>query len=468
MTLTGRVQVKSALAVDLGTTRIKAAELVGPGRLGKVRALPAPPLQGTGNVRESDPLIYVRKAELLLSEGAAGLAPPVAIGLSAQRSSFLLWDRDEGRPRTPLISWQDRRAEQWCRRREKALAQKVKGTWLPFSPHYAGPKLGYLFSRDKALRKAAHRGDILFGTLDTWLLWRMSGGSHFSTDLTMAARTLMADPLRGKWDDDLLDLFDVPPDILPVIRPSWGIGMKISGDMTLEAGLADQSAALLALAGASGGGVLVNLGTGGFVLSPTRADGPPAAGYIRAPAGIGPGGEKTFQVEGTINGIAAALAGTGRTGVLLDEVDRYSGLFCMPDTAGYGSPYWYPAGRQAFSERADRMSAVQRKQLVLEGIIFRVRQILEGVVGRREHPRIFLSGGLAAEPFLGQGLAACLEYPVYRLQEKEASLLGAANLAAGEEGYELPLTVIPVPPTAGRYLRAKYPLWKGWADSLSP
>ena len=469
VTLTGeRALVKSALGVDLGTTRIKAAELVKPGRLGGVTVLPAPPLQGTGYIRESDPLVYFRKAEQLLAEGAARLAAPVAVGLSAQRSSFLLWDRDKGTPRTPLISWQDRRAEKWCRRKGKVMAEKLEHTGLPFSPHYAGPKLGYIFSTDKALRRAAHRGEVLFGTLDTWLLWRISGGEHFSTDLSMAARTLMADPVKGKWDDALLALLGVPPAILPVIRPSWGIGMEISREIFVEADLADQSAALHALSGTSDGGVLVNLGTGGFVLSPSRIDSPAFPGYLRGPAGLGPGGEKPFQIEGTINGLAAALAGTGGAQVFLEDEDCSGGLFCMPDTAGYGSPYWNPAGRQTFSRSPDRMTTSQRKQSILEGIIFRVRQILEGIVGKREHSRIFLSGGLAADPFLGAALAACLEYPVYRLREKEASLLGAASLAAGERDYELPLSVIPVPPEAGRYLPGKYLAWRIWADSLSP
>lgn len=458
--------MKSALGVDLGTTRIKAAELVEPGRLGEVTVLPAPPLQGTGYLRESDPLAYVRKAELLLAKGAARLAAPVAVGLSVQRSSFLLWDHDTGSPRTPLISWQDRRAEKWCRRKGNVMAEKLEHTGLPFSPHYAGPKLGYIFSRDKSLRRAAHRGELLFGTLDTWLLWRMSGGEHFSTDLSMAARTLMADPVKGKWDDALLALFGVPTAILPVIRPSWGIGMEISREIFIEADLADQSAALFALTGTAGGGVLVNLGTGGFVLAPARIDSPAVPGYLRGPAGLGPGGEKPFQIEGTINGLAAALDGTGGVRALLEDEDRSSGLFCMPDTAGYGSPYWNPAGRQVFSRSSGGMTAAQRKQSILEGIIFRVRQIIDGVVGKREHPRIFLSGGLAGDQFLGAGLAACLEYPVYRLREKEASLLGAASLAAEERGYELPLSVIPVPPSAGRYLPKKYLVWRRWADSL--
>jgi glycerol kinase len=454
------------LALDLGTTRIKAALFDGDGRLGTISSVPAPPLTGSGLVRESDPLLYQERACDLLRGLARGLPADAPVGLSSQRSSFLLWNRETGRPVTPLISWQDRRADRWCRRNRKRSLGLVGRTGLPLSPHYAGPKLAHLFAADRALHRDAERGKILFGTLDTWVTWKSTGRREHRTDLSMAARTLLADPLKGAWDDSLRSLFRVPSGILPAIESSWGFRTKLEGGGVLTASLADQPAALLALAGMSPESILVNLGTGGFVLFATGTRLRQVPGYLSGPAGSGPRGEKSFLLEGTVNGLSESLGDMAEVRQELMEEDPAPGVFCIPDATGVGSPYWIADREQSFSVPLHRLSPRERKAAVLEGIIFRLRQIIDDLSGKKEPPRVFISGGLASVDFLSLGLAACLRYPVYRFREKEASLLGAACLASGGEAGDVSVTVLPDPYPSGSYLEEKYRAWKSWADTL--
>lgn len=454
------------LALDLGTTRIKAALFGEDGRLGTISSVTAPPLTGSGLVRESDPLLYQERARDLLRRLARRLPAAAPVGLVSQRSSFLLWDRVTGRPVTPLISWQDRRAEKWCRRNRKRSLGLVGRTGLILSPHYAGPKLAHLFAADRVLRRDAERGRILFGTADTWMLWKSTRGQRHRTDLSMAARTLLADPLKDSWDDSLRNLFHVPLCMLPAIEPSWGFRMELEGTGVLTASLADQPAALLALAGTSPESILVNLGTGGFVLFATGSRPRKVPGYLSGPAGTGPGGEKSFFLEGTVNGLSESLGATAEGRRELTEEDPVPGIFCLPDATGVGSPYWIADRGQSFSTPLHRLSRGERRTAVLEGIIFRLRQIIDDLAGKKEPPRVFISGGLASVDFLSLGLAACLRYPVYRFREKEASLLGAAALASGSEACEFPVAVLPVPHPDGAYLDEKYRRWKSWADEL--
>lgn len=462
----GDTAMASGLALDLGTTRIKAALFDRESRLGTISSVPAPPLTGSGLDRESDPILYHERAWELrrsLSRRLPGDAPLV---LSSQRSSFLLWNRETGRPVTPLISWEDRRADRWCRRNRTRSLALVGKTGLPLSPHYAGPKLAHLFAADRVLHRDAERGRILFGTLDTWMTWKDTGGRLHRTDLSMAARTLLADPLKGSWDDSLGAFFRVPPCILPAIGPSWGFREELEGGGVLTASLADQSAALNAMERTSPDSILVNLGTGGFVLFATGARFLKVPGYLSGPAGSGPGGERSFFLEGTINGLSESLGPIADAGHELTEEDPSPGVFCIPDARGIGSPYWIADREQSFSVPLQRLSALERRGAVLEGVIFRLRQIIDDFSGEKETPPVFIAGGLASVDSLGLGLAACLRHPVHRFREKEASLLGAAGLARPGGTAALSVDALPVPRASGRYLEEKYRAWKSWAESL--
>jgi len=445
-----------ALALDLGSTRIKAARLGPDGALTPAWERPAPPLHGTGTVREADAEAYVAAATDLIRAAAR---PRIPWGIACQRSSFVLWDAATGRAVTPLVSWQDRRAEAWCRAHAALEPEITRRTGLVLSPHYAGPKLAALLAADPDLRGGLAGGRLRFGTLEAFLLWRLSGGAVHHTDLSMAARTLLLDLDTGDWSAELLKTFGVPRAGLPTVGDTAGLAVKLPDGVTVTATVADQAAATLAALGGDMGHALVNLGTGGFVLHPVarRTDAPPR--YLCGPLCRYPSGTR-WAAEGTINGIGPAV-GEGSTSI--PARDPTPDALCIPDTAGIGAPHWRADLGPVESAAFVALAPADRRRVILEGIVFRVCAIVEDLARTAPVTGLVVTGGLAAEPFIAPALAACAGLSTYRLREAEATLLGAASLAAGTAPP--PPALDPVAPR-GVYLQEKIGRWKAWRDRV--
>jgi glycerol kinase len=456
-----------AAALDLGSTMIKGALLEESGSLRGIVARPAPPLDGTGLIRESDPSAWMHEVVAVLAEvrRAAGSCLPLAI--ASQRSSFVLWERRQAIAVTPLISWQDRRAESWCARHAGDGEMIGRVTGVRLSPHYAGPKLASLLEGDATLAEMMAGGEIRFGTLDAFLLAHLTGERCHETDLTMAARTLLADPRSGGWSADLLGWAGVPAASLPeIVASTRREGPEIEG-LPVTAGLADQSAAALAALGAASDDALVSLGTGGFVMRATGGEMRRPEGYLSGVLLGDPGRKTRFAAEGTINGVSEALYRFGSGPTPLPAEDPSPRAFCLPDVTGTGAPHWKAGATLELSKEASALSPHERRRIVIEGVIFRVREILEDLFGADEPRRVLLSGGPATEATIAEGLAACLGRSVHRLTDPEATLLGAARLAAGMEPGAPPPAAIEVPHgKAGHYLRGKFAPWRGWLRSL--
>jgi len=448
-----------ALAIDLGSTRIKAGCLGPDGALSPAGERPAPPLSGADPIREVDAEAYIAAAIDLLRSAAR---PDIPWGIASQRSSFVLWEAATGRPVTPLISWQDRRAEAWCRAHAAVEPEVVRRTGLVLSPHYAGPKLAALLADDPDLRGGLAGGRLRFGTLETYLLWRLSDGAVHHTDLSMAARTLLLDLDTGDWSPDLLKIFGVPRAGLPEVGDTRGLDIRLA-EGVVTATVADQAAAALAALGDGStddvGAALVNLGTGGFVLRPVarRQDVPHR--YLAGPLLRDAGGVR-WAGEGTINAIGAAV-GAGRTPV--PDTDPFPEALCIPDAAGIGAPHWRADRGPVENDAFRALGPGDRRRCVLEGVAFRVCAIAADLARAAPVTRLVLAGGLSAEPFLGRAIAACSGLPVFRLREAEATLLGAASLAAGVPPPAPDLK--PLPPE-GAYLPEKFARWKAWRDGV--
>jgi len=455
-----------ALALDLGSTRIKAGALSEDGQLRLLAEADAPPLTGADPVREGDAAAYAASARAVLAE-ALSRAPGLPVGIASQRSSFLLWEAASGRPVTPLVSWQDRRAAGWCAAHAHLEATVSARAGLPLSPHYAGPKLAVLLEGDPALGKGLADGRLRFGTLETYLLWTWSGGRVHHTDLSMAARTLLVDLETGGWDPTLLATFGVPPQGLPAIGDTAGLDIRVDirVDIRLDSGavvaatVADQPAAALAVLGDDPGTALVNLGTGGFVLRRVAGRADRLPGYL-----LGPlrrvGDQAAWALEGTINAIGPAVSALGPGPTPLPEADPSPDAFCLPDAAGVGAPHWRADLGPVLSPQARALGPDDRRRVLLEGILFRVREIVDDLAAPGPPiRRLLLAGGLAHEPFLAPTLAAATGRNLARLAEEEATLLGAARLAAGVP-FSAPAAT-PVAP-AGEYLAEKYPRWRAW------
>ncbi|MFC2091570.1 FGGY family carbohydrate kinase [Elusimicrobiota bacterium] len=452
-------------SIDIGTTLIKTAVLQEKGNLTDIKGIRSPALEGSGLIMETDAKKYLETATAALNNIKISSNANIPLGIASQRSSFLLWNKETSEPVTPLISWQDRRAHNWCINNSKRASVPVEKTGLLLSPHYAGPKLAYLLSKDNHLDTACSRGELLFGNLETYLIWNWSEGKVHHTDLSMAARTLMADPLKAAWSDELLDLFKIPRLILPEISPTYGLNIPAIQNFTISATITDQAASLLSLIGKDSDCISINLGTGGFLNLPTGNDFRLTPGYLCGPILKGPEGTTLYSLEGTINGISTALEDLKHIQIELQQDDPIPDIFCLPETSGMGSPFW--KADMPFLLSDENLSDSQKKCAVIEGIIFRIVNILKDICPVRLPEYIYISGGVARESFISRGLASALMHPVSVPLERDTTLLGAANLAAGIT-YEPPLIAEIIKPSEkGHYLADKFADWKIWADKIT-
>jgi glycerol kinase len=457
----------AAIALDLGSTFIKAARLDRDGKLSRITARAVPKVVVTGGRYESDALLYAQTAESVLAECMAGAPTALPLGLCSQRSSFLIWEDATGMPVTPLISWQDDRGSRAGLQLHRSFIRELTG--LPLTPYYFGPKLSVLLHENPQCRERLERGELRAGTLDTFLIWRWTGKNHFITDASMAARTQLMDIKKLQWSPALCELFEIPLSILPAIKPSAGMNLQLDNGLTLQASLADQSAALIA--SVSGAQALVNLGTGGFVIRDLPANKIPPAGYLHTL--VFQDNAVHMAVEGTLNSIAAALAPYPFTRCLPEQL-ALDGIFCIAEPAGMGAPYFtgnrhplchadpkHPDLGICFSSPVDHLSQQRIAVLLLEAIIFRVARILEEFHSASAIERVYLSGGLSGSSCLQQGIARCVSFEVFRLQQSESSLQGAAMLAAGIDCHRKIS-----PGCVNAALIEKYRRWKVWLDEL--
>ncbi|MDH4215712.1 MAG: FGGY family carbohydrate kinase [Gallionella sp.] len=455
----------SAIALDLGTTSIKAGLLDQYGALSHVFSLSAPQISVASGCYESDALAYAALAEQALTECITPADGCKTLGLCSQRSSFLIWEKTSGQPLTPLISWQDNRGAASCDalRADEKLIRDLTG--LPLTPYYFAPKLRAVLQDNLAWRARLERGELLAGTLDTFLIWRWTGGKHFVTDASMAARTLLMDIRRQQWSPQLCGLFGIPPGMLPEIKPSAELSLRLDNGLLLQASVADQSAALFASVGEDRAEALANLGTGCFVVRYLPDDEFVSDGYLHTLVYRDIAQQAHFAIEGTLNSVAAALAPYP-----VDECrigDAVTGdIFCVAEPSGLGAPYFRSDIGIRFSRPVEHLAQRQIASLLLEAVVFRVARILEDFHRLSPLECVYLSGGLSELPCLYRGIAQCVPFAVYRLGQAESSLRGAALLAAGlapafnRESHKVEID------GNEELLPEKYRLWKRWLDDL--
>ena len=455
-----------AVALDIGSTRFKRALLDDDGCLFDIRTLPAPQLTGDGLIREGKPDELLHVANRLLEDlpnEAAGLP----LGLVCQRSSFTIWEKSSGQAIIPMVSWQDRRAADWCDGHidQDALIQKFTG--IRMSPHYMGPKLAAMQSHDLPLGGQLASGKYLVGNLDAWLIWNWTRGRVHQSDLSMGARTALLDIGSGDWSAPLLDIFKVPVAVLPKLVPTRCNDLSLDVGLCLRASIADQASSAIAVLDPDDDVALVNFGTGAFVLYPTCTSDIRIPGYLTAPVfGSANMGEARFVLEGTINGAGPAVDKFGPGPTTLPVDDPCPDGFAIPDQSGLGSPHWRPDVGLTLSDAARRLPQFDQRRCVLEGLLFRVMEILADLGDGRLPQRLLISGGLARDAGVASGLASLLGRPVYVLDEHETTLLGIARLAAGVKPYANPATRIIDRTEAGAYLPDKYLRWKSWMNDF--
>ena len=366
---------------------------------------------------EQDPHELVASVEeaarAALASAGATMRDVGAVGIANQRETTVVWDRRTGDPVHPAIVWQDRRTADRCRELPAELIRERTG--LTPDPYFSATKLEWILR--------TRREGVAFGTVDTWLLWRLTGGAVHATDPSNASRTMLLDLASLEWDDELLALFGVPREVLPDVRAEIDVEGELLGEpVRIRALAGDQQASLYAH-----GAAKATLGTGAFVLAHTGDDcSPPPHGLVRTAAAGG-----GYALEGSVFVATAALEWLrGVVGVdpFTVEAGSTGGVYLVPAFAGLGSPHWAPDARAVFCGLSRTTTRAQLVRAALEAIAYQVGDV---VAAFPERPALLrIDGGASANEFLGRFLADVLGVPVEASAEKEMTALGAAALAA--------------------------------------
>lgn len=379
-------------------------------------------------------------------------ATPVGIGITNQRETIVAWERATCRPVGRAIVWQDRRTAERCRALEPRRDWLVERTGLVPDPYFSASKLEWRLERDPELRAAAERGDVVFGTVDTWLIARLTAGTTFATDHTNASRTMLYGLEAGGWDDDLLALFGVPVVALPEIRRSsddFGVaGAEHFGVEIPIGGVAgDQQAALFGQGCWEGGTVKNTYGTGAFLLLHTGGERPRSEAGLLTTRACGPRGEPRFALEGSVFIAGAAIQwlrdGLGliesasATEALARSVEDTGGVFFVPAFVGLGAPHWESDARGTVVGLTRGTERAHIVRAALEAMAYGTTEMLAAM--ERDtglQPRALkVDGGASANDWLMQFQADASGLPVARPEIIETTALGAAVLAGLQVGF---------------------------------
>jgi len=372
-----------------------------------------------------------------------------AIGITNQRETTGLWDRDTGKPIHRAIVWQDRRTADECAALKAAGREPFvrERTGLVLDPYFSGTKLRWLLDNVKGARERAEAGELAFGTIDTFLAWRLTGGRAHVTDVSNGSRTLLMGLKSRAWDPELLALFGVPAAVLPEIRSSSEVfgttrGLKVLPDGIPIAGIAgDQQAALFGQACFTPGDVKCTYGTGAFLLQNVGPQPVAPRGALLSTVAWQVGEEVTYALEGSAF-IAGAAVQWLRDGLgiirrsadvepLARSVKDSGGVVFVPALAGLGAPHWRPEARGVIRGIHRGTTAAHLARATLEGIALLVHDLAEAMreESGRSFPSFKVDGGATADGLLMQLQADVLGVPVIRPKVTETTAFGAAFLA---------------------------------------
>jgi glycerol kinase len=369
------------------------------------------------------------------------------IGIANQRETFVVWERASGRPLGRAIVWQCRRSAEICESLRAHENQIARRTGLIVDPYFSASKLKWMLDRDHALRRRGARGELCFGTIDSWLIFKLSRGQTHVTDFTNASRTMLFN-LRGrKWDPAMLELFGVPPEMLPQAVSSRGplteaaAGTIAAQPIPIGAVIGDQQSALFGQGAVHPGHAKVTYGTGAFLLMHTGANVVRSRNRLLSTAALGPAGEPAYAAEGAIF-VAGAVVQWLRDGLGIirraaDSMElarrgaARSGTYFLPAFVGMGAPWWDAGARGAIVGITRGTSAADIVRAALDSIAYQVADVCGAMERDGERPiaELRADGGAAANDYLMQFQADILARPVRRAAMLETTALGAAMLA---------------------------------------
>jgi len=396
----------------------------------------------------------VAVAKQALAEAGLGAGEVASIGIANQRETTLIWDRATGQAIHKAIVWQDRRTAALCDRlkdegHEPAIQAK---TGLLIDAYFSASKIAWLLDNVAGARARAERGELAFGTIDCFLLWRLTGGSVHATDATNASRTMIFDIQRQAWDPELLTLFDIPAAILPEVRDSDAAFGATPAEMfgapiPIHGVAGDQQAAAIGQACFEAGMVKSTYGTGCFALMNTGPKAVASRNRLLTTIAYRLSGATTYALEGSIFIAGAAvqwlrdglkvIGSAAETEALAKAADPGQAVYLVPAFTGLGAPYWDPHARGAIFGLTRSSGPAELARAALEAVCYQTRDLLRAMEadGAAALETLRVDGGMVANDWLLQRLADTLGVAVERPVVAETTALGAACLAGLENGF---------------------------------
>jgi glycerol kinase len=425
----------------------------------------------------------------------SGLSPSdiAAIGITNQRETTIIWDRETGKPVYKAIVWQDRRTADFCRKLSREGNDRIisSKTGLLLDSYFSGTKIKWILDNVEGAKEKAENGKLAFGTIDTYLLWRLTGGKQHATDATNASRTMLYNIHDNKWDEELLQLLDVPSLLLPEVKDSsadFGKTEKslFGSAIPVRGIVGDQQAALVGQACFQPGMIKSTYGTGCFIVLNTGHRAVTSDNKLLTTIGYRLNGVTTYALEGSIFVAGAAvqwmrdamglIKTASDTGTLAMQADQNQDVYLVPAFTGLGAPHWDPDARGAIFGITRATGPAELSRAALESVCYQTRDLLEAMRGdwaEMGETVLRVDGGMVASNYTMQFLADILNAPVDRPSVLETTAVGAAYLAGLHEG------IFPPPeklgstwkrdkrfePSLAEELRIKK--YDGWKDAIA-
>lgn len=438
-------------AIDQGTTSTRCmvftadGVVVGADQREHKQVFPKP-----GWVEHDAAQIWARVQEVVARALAgAGLKPAnlAAVGITNQRETTVVWDRASGRPVHNALVWQDTRTEEICADLAAAGGRDrfTSVTGLPLASYFSGPKIRWLLDNVAGARERAERGDLLFGTIDTWLIWNLTGGESHVTDVTNASRTLLMDLRTLDWDDDILAAMDIPRSMLPEIRPSaevHGTALGVLDGVPITAVLGDQQAALFGQTCFAPGEAKSTYGTGAFLLLNTGAQPVLSKHGLLSTVAFQLAGEPpVYALEGSIANTGSLtqwlrdqfglIKSAAEIEALAESVSDNGGVYLVPAFSGLFAPHWSPDARGLLIGLTRYAGSGHLARAALEATAYQTREVCEAMAldSGLELKSLRVDGGMTANDLLMRTLADVLDAEVVRPESAETTCVGAAYAA---------------------------------------
>jgi glycerol kinase len=444
------------LALDQGTSSSRSIVFDATGHIVAQAQRELPQIYPQPGWVEHDPMEIWRgqlaTAQEAIAQAGIRAADVRAIGITNQRETTVIWNRKTGQPVHHAIVWQDRRGEPVCAQlREQGHAPLIQSrTGLLIDSYFSATKIKWLLDNVPGVRAQAERGELAFGTMDSWLLWQLTGGALHATDVTNASRTMLFDVRRNAWDDELLALLGVPRELMPQVLPSSADYGKtqaaLLGAPVMIGGVAgDQQSALFGQACFTAGMAKNTYGTGCFMLMHTGAQFQASTNGLLTTSAAQLTSQTEFATEGSVfvggavvqwlrDGLNA-IKGSGEVQALAESVPDAGGVVLVPAFTGLGAPYWQPDARGTITGLTRGTTLGHIARAALESIAFQSAALLQAMsrdavaAGAKPVSELRVDGGASVNDLLMQFQADLLGIPVVRPAVTETTALGAAYLA---------------------------------------